>query len=187
MSQEAWRAVIGFEGCYEVSNLGRVLSVERMARSSRGSSLRRVRPRILTPAPTNKYGHLVVNLSLDGVANMRTVHRLVLEAFVGPRPEGMEARHFPDRNPANNRLENLSWATHATNMADQEAHGTKNFGVCAGEDHPVSKLTYAKAEAIRIAYEQGGVTQKDLAERFGVSGALISSVVNRKSWNTKAV
>lgn len=53
-----------------------------------------------------------------------SVHVLVLMAFFGPCPKRMECRHFPDRNPKNNNLENLSWATHIVNLADRKIHGT---------------------------------------------------------------
>jgi hypothetical protein len=73
-------------------------------------------------------GHLRVRLkpSSSGRSKFPAVHRLVLEAFVGPCPEGKEARHFPDRDPRNNRLDNLSWATRTTNQRDRDFHGTSN-------------------------------------------------------------
>jgi hypothetical protein len=71
--------------------------------------------------PTPQYwGHIAVRVGRIGY---RFVHRLVLEAFVGPCPEGMECRHL-DGDPANNRLENLRWGTHRENAADQVRHGT---------------------------------------------------------------
>ena len=84
--------------------------------------------RILLPTKHHS-GHLYV--SIRGVR--RYVHQLVLEAFVGPRPEGMESRHFPDRDPANNRVENLSWGTHQQNIRDQKVHGTDNSGERNGQ------------------------------------------------------
>lgn len=110
MSEE-WRAVVGYEGCYEVSSLGRVRSV-------------REKGGILKSHAGNKYGHRYVGL-WKGTKKDLLVHRLVLEAFVGPCPPGMECRHFPDRDPANNRLDNLRWGTHRENEGDKEVHGTR--------------------------------------------------------------
>jgi hypothetical protein len=106
-ADEQWRPVPGFEGKYEVSDLGRV------------KSLRWTPPRILRPGPSN-YGHLSVAL---GQRNTRMIHQLVLLAFVGPRPPGQEARHL-DGDPANNRLDNLCWGTRGDNIRDAVRHGT---------------------------------------------------------------
>jgi len=70
-----------------------------------------------------KGGYIRVNLG----GQKKLVHRFVLETFVGPCPEGMEARHL-DGNPANNRLSNLCWSTHKENVRDQYKHGTAVFG-----------------------------------------------------------
>lgn len=117
-SSESWLPVIGHEGLYEVSDQGRVRSIprsDRMGRSVKGGLLSR---------QTLNGGHLLVRLHRDGVITMKLVHHAVLEAFVGPRPEGMEGCHFPDRDPANNRLENLRWDTRSSNHLDRRAHGT---------------------------------------------------------------
>jgi hypothetical protein len=67
----------------------------------------------------NRKGYLLVNLDRGGRNHTRTVHRLILTAFVGPRPDGMEACHYPDPNKANNRLDNLRWDTHGENAKDR--------------------------------------------------------------------
>lgn len=71
-------------------------------------------------------GHLIVTLCPG--RHTRSVHQLVLEAFVGPCPPGMQCRHFPDRNPANNHLSNLQWGTPKQNAADRVIHGTNGNG-----------------------------------------------------------
>jgi hypothetical protein len=67
-------------------------------------------------------GYFRVNLVRDGVNQSRAVHCLVLEAFVGPCPPGMEACHFPDPTRSNNNLSNLRWDTHTENMRDKYRH-----------------------------------------------------------------
>jgi len=114
---ERWLPVVGYEGEYEVSSLGRVMSLDRITQKGR-----KWRGRMMTPAPMPR-GYLVVTLWGDGKQRTRTIHRLVLAAFVGPAPKGAETLHG-DGDPANNRLENLQWGTHAENQADQLRHGT---------------------------------------------------------------
>jgi hypothetical protein len=120
-----------------------------------------------------------VNLTPPGGGTYKTfrVHRLVLEAFVGPCPDGMEARHLSG-DPADNRLENLEWGTRADNRADIDRHG-RQF---RGETHPGVKLTEEQVRAIRSRYAAGGVLQRELADEYGVNVPNISAIVNRRSW-----
>ena len=108
---------MGWEGLYEVSSLGRVRSVDRV--DSAGATRK---GRVLRSGD-QLTGHQVVHLSRASQVTTRTVHRLVLEAFVGPRPEGMEACHW-DGNPRNNRRDNLRWGTRSSNRQDAVRHGT---------------------------------------------------------------
>jgi hypothetical protein len=113
---EDWRPVVGHEGEYEVSDLGRVRSLdrERMFRNRYGTLSRRVfKGKVLGPYP-NHNGDLIVNLWKDGKMHARRVHHLVLEAFVGLRPQGTEAMHDDDAK-TNNALANLSWGTGSEN------------------------------------------------------------------------
>ncbi|MET0716382.1 MAG: NUMOD4 motif-containing HNH endonuclease [Mycetocola sp.] len=109
---EEWRAVPDWEGLYEISSHGRVRSL----RSGR----------VLKPWLTN-FGHRQVQLCRRGRPTGRTIHSLVLEAFVGPRPAGMEGCHN-DGDPTNNHPENLRWDTHRANMQDMQIHGTHAQG-----------------------------------------------------------
>ena len=67
----------------------------------------------------NKSGYLQVNLLVHGIEFSRRVHTLVLETFVGPKPDGMECCHYPDSNKENNNLNNLRWDTHSENAKDK--------------------------------------------------------------------
>jgi hypothetical protein len=119
---ERWVSVPGYEGLYEVSDQGRVRSLARNTTSGKTLACIAVR------RADGKTTRLAVRLSRDGVKRLYGVHRLVLVAFVGPCPPGMQGRHFPDPDPANNRLENLSWATPLVNQRDRDIHGTHNRG-----------------------------------------------------------
>jgi hypothetical protein len=107
---------------YEVSDRGRVRSLSRYIRNPP----QLCGGRVLKPTP-NKTGHLQIALSGPG-GGRRThrVHRLVLEAFVGPCPPGLMGCHG-NGNPADNRLENLRWDTAKGNAADSIRHGTCYF------------------------------------------------------------
>ncbi|WHP18827.1 NUMOD4 motif-containing HNH endonuclease [Cellulomonas sp. ES6] len=120
---ERWLPVLGYEGLYEVSDLGRVRSMPREVQNGRGVMV--AGGRLLKPTVSERRGSLIVSLSVHNRAESRLVHRLVLESFVGPRPDGMEACHG-DGDPGNNRLSNLRWDTHESNMDDQRRHGTNH-------------------------------------------------------------
>ena len=120
---ESWLPVVGFEGCYEVSDLGRVRSLDRTV--NRCGHAVRLRGRQLSMGGVHPSGHIYVHLHADGRDATHQVHRLVMAAFVGPCPEGMEVRHL-NGDPADNRLENLTYGTRAENSVDQVAHGVHN-------------------------------------------------------------
>lgn len=117
---ERW-AVIPFCSGYEASSLGRVRSVDRVIMRSNGQPQRR-RGQILSLIVRSD-GRPTVCVSRGKHRTKRFVHHLVLEAFVGPRPEGMECCHDDD-DPANNRLENLRWDTHSSNLNDRIKNGS---------------------------------------------------------------
>jgi len=108
---EEWRPVVGWEAKYEVSSLGRVRTLPRWG----------VPGTVLKPA-THAWGYQMVGLSMIGRHSTRAVHRLVGEAFLGPRPEGLETRHM-DGNPANNAAANLRYGTKSENAQDRVRHG----------------------------------------------------------------
>lgn len=120
---ERWRSIPGYEGAYEVSNLGRVRSLDRVVIDSRGRSLR-LRGRVMA-GTLDAIGRPVANLYAGKVCTLWRVCTLVMTAFVGPRPEGMECCHN-NGNPADNRLGNLRWDTHSANAMDMVRHGGHN-------------------------------------------------------------
>lgn len=103
----------------------------------------------------------------------RYTYQLVLEAFVGPRPAGMEPRHL-DGNTRNNQRSNLAWGTPVENEADKRRHGT----IATGERNGAAKLT---AELVREIRAAGG-TQAAIAERYGVSQPTVARVRARRIW-----
>lgn len=157
--QEEWKPVIGFEDIYEVSNLGRVKRVLPCNRSPEGG--------VLKPWPRGpREGYLSVQLCQA----TRPVHRLVAEAFLGPRPDAAVINHI-DGNKHNNSAVNLEYASQ-----QQNAWHARDAGLTA------AKLTYEEADAIRTRHASG-ISQRKLAKEFNVSQPTISAVVNRERWS----
>lgn len=119
MAEEIWKPVVGYEGSYEVSDLGRVRSLDRVVVTRRGP--RRYRGRLLKLTYPGA-GYPAVQLLKVGVARTGLVHHLVLAAFVGPRPPGMEACHYDD-DKTNGQLSNLRYASRSENTLDRVRNG----------------------------------------------------------------
>lgn len=173
--KEEWRPVRGYVGKYEVSDAGRVRAL--LVSGGRNSVVtKRTPPLILKPRHIGR-GYLGVGL-YDGHRNKvdRSIHRLVLETFIGPCPLGSESRHY-DGIKTNNSLHNLSWDTKVVNTADKLRHGAQP----QGRDHPLAKLTDAAVHEARTLH-QSGVSFKSLGERYGVSFSAIRRAVQGTSW-----
>lgn len=122
---EEWRPVPGHEGHYEVSSEGRVRSLDRRVAHPRHGAIN-VKGKPLAQR-LDRHGYKIVNLWRDGVMKARKVHQIVLEAFVGPRPEGIEVMHADD-DRTNNRLENLSYGTRQENARQMAERGRRRGG-----------------------------------------------------------
>jgi len=118
-----------------------------------------------------------VNLWQDGIPKVQRVHRLVLETYVGPCPEGMECRHL-NGNPQDNRVENLAWGTSAENGQDIIRHGT----VMRGEQQWLSKLAEQDVRMIIYMYRTGLFTQKEIASQYRISKTTVGNIIRKKTW-----
>lgn len=174
MNSEIWRDIPGFEGLYQVSNRGRVRSMDMMTAHPGGGLMRR-KSRILSPN-TMRDGYRQVSLCREGVVKCLRVHRLVLMAFVGLPKDGMVACHC-DNNPANNNLSNLRWDTLSGNFSDKIENGTSN----RGERNNTSKLTESQAVEIKLL-ALAGESHASLSRRFGISKTSIYDIKNGRSW-----
>lgn len=125
MENESWKDIPGWEGYYQASTQGRIRSMDRTVKHPRFGTVNR-KGKVLSASPLNADGYLGVGLNRDGVKKKCSVHRLILETFIGPCPSGHEACHN-NGDPTDNRLENLRWGTHSSNMLDQIAHGTNHW------------------------------------------------------------
>lgn len=109
--EEVWRPVVGYEGQYEVSNLGRVRSLDRIVKS-RVRSGQKIKGRMLTKRCHK--GYFRVALSENNSTSNFFVHRLVAAAFI-PNPENLPCVNHKNENKLDNRVENLEWCTYEYN------------------------------------------------------------------------
>lgn len=125
---------------------------------------------------TAGYAYITFASSPTGKPVFWPVHKLVMEAFGGPRPEGAQVCHA-DGNRLNNRLSNLRYGTAKDNAADRDWHGM----TCRGVRNGNAKIKDQEAiDAIRRRYAEGGVTQYELADEFQVSQAQINNILLMK-------
>jgi hypothetical protein len=179
---ERWLAVPGHEGLYEVSDCGRVRSLDRTVESANrwGDLQRSIRGRVLRQRPSGSHGYLAVALWKDGRRKFHYVHRLVGEAFLGPLPPGKQTRHGP-RGKLDNWLTNLCYGTPEEDHQDKLRDGTFRHGHVTGSAHHSAKLTAEIAAECRRR-NAAGETQVVLAREFGVTQGTISLVIRGQTW-----
>ncbi len=164
-AQEEWRAVIGYEGLYEVSSLGRVRS--RHA----------VPSRVLSPT-TDKDGYPTINLYAPDGRSTFNVHRLVATAFHGDKRnvQDCEVAHL-DGTRTNCRADNLAWVSKRENHSHKRLHGTHQ----AGEKHPSARLTEEAAAEIRAS----SGPRAAMAAKYGISKDTVTGIRRGRSWKVE--
>jgi hypothetical protein len=164
-----YKDIIGFPG-YKVGDDGSVWGSLPNNRYPKGV-WRRLQPAV------KEWGHLTLRLTRGGKGHNRMVHRLVLEAFVGPCPPTMEACHS-DGNPANNRLENLRWDTKAANAQDKIRHGTQ----AKGEKNGAAILSRCQVLDIKRLLKLR-VRGTQIAAKYGVTKSTVSAIAVGRIWS----
>ncbi len=181
---ERWAPVQGYEGIYEVSDLGRVRSLDRLVSNS--GKVDHVSGRVLTPNFTGK-GYLFVNLCRNGDRKMAYVHRLVAAAFL-PLSDAPHVNHI-DSVKTNNVASNLEWVTPKQNTEHAIAAGKFALAHVNGRTLAINnparaqKLTAADVEQIRAACARGE-RQADIGARFGIGQAAVSKIKRGAIWGT---
>lgn len=157
---ETWKAVVGYEGIYEVSDFGRVRRIARGCHTRPG--------RIVKATPHSKEKkYLRVSLSANNIRKSFRVHKLVARAFIGECPEGFTVNHEDLKN-INNRSRNLEYVTGLANYWHARKKDKKRMGVTISDE--------AVAE-IRSSTE----TNTALQARLGLSSASVSRIRNYKT------
>lgn len=173
MPNEIWKDVVGYEGLYQVSSLGRVKSLFRWVNFKDTS--RSVPGRVLS---TNRNGddYSRCTLSKGGIKKTYSVHSLVMKAFIGKCPTGEEILHL-DSNKSNPELSNLRYGTHACNMAFKADEGTDQ----SGENNYRAVFTDIDVLRIRRLYDRGMSAIK-ISKLYRCGDGVISAITGNETW-----
>lgn len=162
-TNEQWKDIPGYEGYYQVSDMGRVRSLSRIVDMIHGGKYP-VRGKILKPILKKDTGYYAVGLLRDG-ARQVTIHSLVALCFIGPLPDGYHTHHKDD-NKKNNRADNLEYLTPA------EHNG--------GDNNGMAKYTEGDYAAALALLATGKYTYAQIEEKTGMSGKSLKSVIGGK-------
>jgi hypothetical protein len=174
--KEEWRDIPEYEGFYQASNYGRIKSLSRYVVS--GKSRRFIEGRIRKQRKDLK-GYLSLSLHKNKKEKSFKVHRIVLTVFDRPPKEGEEGNH-KDGNKSNNYLENIEWVTHKQNCEHRDNILGKHQ---RGENNNQAELTEEQIKGIGILLKEGKLLQKEIAEKFNVSGMNIGRIKTGKLWS----
>ena len=176
---ESWRQIHIAEMPYEVSPSGKI-----RRRSIASEAVRKIHPhRSYKPRPVrpvSNNGYLYVTLTIKGQRKRMSLHAIMLETFVGPRPAGAYGCHN-NGNKRDNRIENLRWDSPKSNQADRVRHGNGQNGEANGS----FKLTDSQVRQV-LAMRRRGMIYRKIAARFGVSKANIHCICTGKTRKNQA-
>lgn len=180
MNREVWKDVFGYTGFYQVSDRGRVRSLDRVIKYKDGRG-RTLRGQLLKAFP-NSAGYLWVELNRKGVGRVHFVHRLVAKAFV-PNPKAKKFVNHESGIKQDNVASRLAWATREENMAHAFALGLLSH---AGEKNSQSKLTRSRVARIRRECPPGTRITLAIAEKHQISRRRIYDIRNGDAWKKAA-
>jgi len=176
-NKEEWRPVVGSEGRNEVSNLGRVRSLDRYVGNAHGTkSLKKGQMLSLSSNPKGYLSTGVVCRE-TGKQKRRQVHRMVAEAFHG-LSDKPQVNHI-NSDPSDNRPSNLEWATQQENIDHAKAQGKFDSRV---NKNRIVKLLPEDVDDIKVLLADGNFTQQCIADIFKVSRQLINDIHNNRAW-----
>lgn len=159
MKEEIWKDIEGYEGLYQVSNLGRV---KRMRFINKNTNIEKER---IKSQKIRKDGYLEVALYKNGKGKYIQVHRLVAKSFI-PNPKKLPQVNHIDGNKENNCVDNLEWVTNKENVTHAIKTGLQNN---SGEHNGKAKLTQQQAEKIRKIRKEKNVPYRQIAKKYNVS------------------
>ena len=170
-AKEVWRPVDGYEGLYEVSNMGEVRSVARWVSCRTG---KRLSEGVILARRVSVGHYWSVSLSRNSKYEKCLVHRLVAKAFCPG--SGVVVRHL-DGDGFNNNASNLAWGSYEDNEADKLRHGRRPMG----ESHPNSKMTDGNVRTIRDMHKRV-FSQLAIARDLGLNRGVVGIVVRGEGW-----
>lgn len=173
---EIWKDINGYEGLYQVSNLGRVKSLDRVDCSGRH------RVGVTLKPGTSHNGYLFVRLSKNSKYSNKRINRLVAEHFIDNPLNKPEVNHC-DGNKLNNQVDNLEWSTRSENTLHAFASGLKQPS--KGESHGQHKLTKELVHEIKSTYKPYDVEFgcHALSRKYGISPSQVCSIAKGVYWN----
>jgi hypothetical protein len=169
-----WVPITNFEKFYEVSDTGKVRSLDRIV-CAKGKSEYTMKGRVLKPSLKD---YAWVNLCVKSKNNYCTIHRLVAAAFI-PNPENKPCVNHLNGNKHDNRVVNLSWCSHKENT--QHAYDTKLITPANGETHYIAKLSNKQVIAIRKCLAAGKLSITEVAAICGINRSGISGIKSGKT------
>ena len=177
---ERWRDVVGWDGFYQVSDMGNVRTKQRTFMRPHSKTTRLVeytyKAAPIKPWINTTTRYPMVTLNARGKKKKESVHRMVLFAFVGPPGPRQIACHW-NGTPGDNRLQNLRWDSYEANVSDAVRHGRASLG----EKNPMSKLTVSNVRSIRRKLANGG-RPSIIGKEFGTTPEAISAIKHGKNW-----
>jgi hypothetical protein len=173
---EIWKDIPGYEGLYQVSNLGNVKSCSRIRKGGRYNCVRTYKEKQLKNIK-NPYGYIYVQLYGENHTKKYFTHRLVALAFV-LNPEKKPSVNHINGIKHDNRVENLEWVTHSENTI--HAFKTNLIKIKHGEDSNNSKLT--EKQVLEIREYKGIISQSKLGKIYGVGQDTICRIMTRRNW-----
>lgn len=170
---EVWKTIVGFEN-YEVSNLGKVKSLEK--KTSFGVNYK-IYPETILKNWIDKKGYCYVDLRNNNKTTRFLVHRLVCFNFLENHENKPQVNHI-NGIKHDNRVENLEWNTSKENLKHARETGLNNI---SGVNHYRSKLTKEQIIDIR----KSNLNQRELSEKYKVHQVTISGIVNKKTYKNE--
>jgi len=179
MENEIWKEINGYEGMYQVSNLGRVKSLKRQV--TRANGVKPHYPERILRHGLNSAGYPIVCLQKDGTQKMERVHRLVAKCFIN-NPLNKKTVNHINGVKGDGRAVNLEWATQAENNQHAIDTGLKDMSKTKkGSNHGGSKLKEGDIPII-FKLKTVGIRRSEIASMFNVSPQTITDVISRRYW-----
>lgn len=177
MESEIWKDIPNYEGLYQVSNIGRVRSLDRRVRNKNYTQLKKG---IILKFYFSKNGYHRVKLSKENKSKHYQVHRLVLYAFI--KVSDLEVNHKNGKTD-DNKLSNLEYCTPSENIKHAYATGLMKARDFTGEKNNMSRYTEWDIKIIRKLYNNTKYwNQKRIAELFKTNSGSVCQIVNKKIW-----
>lgn len=171
---ETWKSVVGYEGIYEVSDTGKIKSLDRLSVHKNGKKYN-IKERILKDIRVGDYRG--VQLCNNGNAKKNYLHRLVALHFVSGHSEVFKVVNHIDGDKNNNHFENLEWVTHSQNLQHALETGlNQNYG----ENSRFCKFPDVIVQQVKDLYDNGAFIQSEISEIYGISRMQIHRIVKRK-------